>query len=95
MDTVYVVTGTTGEYSDHREWAVKAFKTKRAAEAFVLAVTQEAARALGIAIPEKIPDGHIGGESSVERGLNKLDPEMHVDYTGVRYYYDAVPFVDK
>lgn len=72
---VYVVVGSTGEYSDHREWYVKVFLSRVKAEAFVEAVSAEYRTIRGkYDSYYKIPDG-----------LNLLDPAMQIDYTGTNY----------
>ena len=39
MDKVYICIGSTGEYSDHREWYVKAFANEVKCKDFVDAVS--------------------------------------------------------
>lgn len=41
MSKIYVIQGSTGEYSDHIEWMVCAFTDKSKAEQFVLQLTRE------------------------------------------------------
>jgi hypothetical protein len=38
---IYVVQGSTGEYSDHKEWLVCAFKDEKKAQELVVQLTQE------------------------------------------------------
>jgi hypothetical protein len=35
MDTIHLVCGTTGEYSDRYEWIVAAFSTEEAAQKYI------------------------------------------------------------
>jgi hypothetical protein len=42
MDTVYVVMGQRGEYSDHESWPVKAFSDKKTATDFEFDLTRRA-----------------------------------------------------
>ena len=77
MNKVYVVMGGTGEYSDHREWAVKAFlDPDRAADLVVKA----SARAR-----ELVADGWRSWDDDFKDVRNEHDPRMDVDYNGVRY----------
>lgn len=77
---IYMVEGQTGEYSDHREWPVKAFVSEKRAADFVLAVTAEYHRVGG----ENFRYYHGGAEA------NRLDPDMQVDYTGTTYSFYSV-----
>lgn len=82
MDKVYVVWGSTGEYSDHTEWHVKAFADEEKAKDLVLKASARA-RELKAKYPEywDIPDGS-----------NEYDPKFQSDYTGTNYGYETVPF---
>jgi len=82
MSTIYVIVGTTGEYSDHREWFVKAFTAEAKAQEFVTAVSA-ISRELYATLSSKYDYYDL-------KGLNPLDPNMQVDYTGVRYNYCEV-----
>ncbi len=80
---IYVVSGSTGEYSDRSEWPVKAFASKEKAEELVAAATArakqiEATRPSKYGLPAK--------------GLNEFDPEMWMDYTGTSYEMAEVEF---
>lgn len=81
MEKIFVVYGSTGEYSDHTEWFVKAFSTEVKAKDFVVDVSRLAA-----AIREKY------GVDNIPDRANTLDPKMEIDYTGVNYSYAEVPF---
>jgi hypothetical protein len=73
---VYVVMGQTGEYSDMREWPVKAFLDLARAEELVVNALNRAKE-----IEEERPS-----EYHVAEGINEFDPEMKMDYTGTNYY---------
>lgn len=85
MKTLHIVTGSTGEYSDRREWLVQAHRTKAAARRHGIAC-QEAADALYRKYAptemdyDRIPDK-----------ANKFDPRMGTDYTGTHYYVQTCP----
>lgn len=87
---VYVVMGSTGEYSDRSEWAVCAYQDKSKAE-------QHADHAKLIA--HKI---FRNGDERYEDLDNKnaYDPYMRMQYTGTDYYVlsvdllDAIPGID-
>ena len=79
---VYVVMGSTGEYSDHVEWPVRAFLLETKAQQFVEACTREHERISyarsGFWIQRRVEVDHA------------LDPNYQCDYTGTRYYILSV-----
>lgn len=83
MRKIYVVEGSTGEYSDHREWPVRAFVSENKAQDFVEAVSAEYRKLVN----------KYGGLSDLRWDMvkgkisNPLDPRMEVDYTGTNYSY--------
>lgn len=80
---VYVVMGSTGEYSDHNEWVVGAFLSEgKAKERVELASTR--AREL------TLPDYPYMKEGE----KNEYDPEFRADYTGTNYFYYTVSVLD-
>ncbi len=80
MNTIWVVFGTTGEYSDRDEWPVRAFYSKSNAERLVAAATARA--------------NEIFASEEYQSGVNPYDPEMKMDYTGTTYYVVEVPIAD-
>lgn len=86
MKKIYVVQGSTGEYSDHKEWLVRAFISETAAQCLILKLTEEANRLklkYGNYLDWKYPD--IG-----ESEPNTLDPDFRWDVSGVNYIYLVV-----
>lgn len=86
---VFVVMGSTGEYSDHQEWPVRAFLIQAEAEALITQLDEWL----------RVNAVHMDSDHSVDltwqqrRDLdNPFDPNFHVDYTGTRYYFMEVPF---
>lgn len=75
---IYIVFGATGEYSDHREWVVKAYTKKEAAEEMVTKCTEEGNR-----IKSKYGVGWNWNHADVP---HKYDPGFHWDYSGFNYY---------
>jgi hypothetical protein len=82
---IYVVYGSTGEYSDHCEWPVRAFDSEQKAKDFVIKVSQRANE-----IFDKYKDETYRWD--YEKEQNEHDPWMQLDYTGVYYTYWNVPF---
>jgi hypothetical protein len=81
--TIYVVEGSTGEYSDHNEWLVAAFLEESDAKEYVLLCTQA------------VPDIEDMNDDQREQAKNPYDPRMQIDYTGVRYRYSTVVLHNK
>ena len=78
---VYVVFGSTGEYSDRREWIVCGFlDEKRAQERVVLA----SHRANELFVKYK----NTYWDATKEK--NEYDDRFDMDYTGTTYYYAEV-----
>ncbi len=84
--TIWVVMGTTGEYSDRNEWPVVAFADKAKAEARIIACTEEANKRYA---NSQVPDDD-NGWSSYNTKDNPLDPHMKIDYTGTSYFHYEV-----
>ena len=73
---VWIVMGTTGEYSDRSEWPVCVYADEARAQARAEAATQRAAE-----IYEARPR-----YSAPPEGANEHDPKMQMDYTGTTYF---------
>jgi hypothetical protein len=80
---VYVVMGSTGEYSDRTEWPVKAFRDEARAKEFVIDCDREANR---------IQVEHDRGIRI--RQTHKHDPDFRMDYTGTSYFLYEVELDD-
>ena len=88
QQNIYLVQGSTGEYSDHMEWNVAAYFDKEQAERHRdLAQTWSKCDFIG--------GTQLGYEERDEMFHNSpFDPNIRIDYTGVRYYVDVVPLVN-
>ena len=81
---IWIVFGQTGEYSEHEEWTVNAYRSEEAAQARILQ--------LG-ALKRQ-------GRTTLDRILlmrsHKLgDPGYSEEYTDTTYYYSAVELVEE
>ena len=85
MKNVFVVIGTTGEYSDRNEWAVMAYLDESAAQEHVVNADRRAKEIFATR----------ADRYSVERGANEFDPDMSMDYTGTSYFIYTVPLASK
>ena len=80
-ETIWMVGGTTGEYSDRTEWVVDAWRSKAEAKARVLFLTTKM-QELGISTLERY---RTPWERAVDE-MKKTDPDFSNDYTGTSYY---------
>ena len=79
--TIFVVVGTTGEYSDRSEWLVVAYWRESDARAHA-----EAAKKWYL---ENSADKHW---TEMGHSRNPYDPGMRCDYTGTDWTVTEVPF---
>lgn len=88
MSKVYVVMGTSGEYSDRNEWPVIAYFDKEKAEQHIKNATQEANK-----IFQNKPI--IKNKYCPQKGVNKYDLEMTWDYgDGCSYFMYEVELIE-
>ena len=73
---IWIVEGTTGEYSDRTDWVVCAYKSKKKAEDHVFNAMRRGKEI------EKSRESRY----RVAEGANEFDPKMRMDYTGTEYY---------
>ena len=81
-ETIYVVFGTTGEYSDRTEWCVIAYRDENQAKEHVVNATRRA-NEIEVTRPSRFRVDPAAGK-------NEFDPDMEMDYTGTSYYYAPV-----
>ena len=79
-ETIYIVEGSTGEYSDHRDWMLCAYRDEAAAQEHVEKATARANELVA----------EYQRSYDIPSGANEHDPSMQIDYTGVRYTYYSV-----
>lgn len=76
---LWIVTGSTGEYSDRCEWTLCAYRTAEEANRHVELAQAEADR-----IERTRENRYNSGEP------NKYDSRMQMDYTGTSYHCEMV-----
>lgn len=76
-EKIYVVMGSTGEYSDRTEWSVCAYADKALAEQHVQMADACAKEQMPYRYDKEL--------------VNPFDPGMIMDYTGTYYYIYEVP----
>lgn len=90
---IYVVQGSCGEYSNHEEWLVCAFKEEQKAKDFVIQLTQEAQ-----ALVSRYGNSHYSWlygddpdplkfRDESEKELPPNDPHFNFDSSGFNYTY--------
>jgi len=84
---IWICVGSTGEYSDHIEWFVRAFTDEAKAQDFVGRVSAEYRK-----IREALGDAYYYGGG--DQPKNPLDPNMQGDYTGTNYSLECVTLED-
>ena len=103
MDKIFVVKGSTGEYSDRCDWIVKAFRTKEDADKFQQDITDVVASTLKYLKEKEIDiyefmDSEVYIEDKTIRGMllsfmtdiTNLDSKFQMDYTGTSYWVTEV-----
>lgn len=84
MKTIYVVMGTTGEYSDNIEWAVVYFTDETDAQTFVTLAEAESRVEY-----EACQESETVWECRRDV-KHSMDPEFRMDYTGTTYFVHEV-----
>lgn len=77
IENIWIVEGSSGEYSDRRDWVVCAYRTE--AEAKRHAELAEAR--------SKELRRDSGSYWDIPAGANEWDPQELHDYTGTRYWH--------
>jgi hypothetical protein len=91
MQTIYIVEGTTGEYSDTVVWQIKAFSEEEAAKNFTESINN---LAKSLKIHEECAyDCLLRPTEEQLNELRKLDPCVNVYYNGVVYNYFELELV--
>jgi hypothetical protein len=95
MESVFIVSGWTGEYAEMKEWSVRAFGSREEANGLVGRLTEWCdARGLGSDCEEVDRAGKRGRwcDRSEAFGSPPEDPGFRVDANGTQYLVKEVPF---
>ncbi len=87
MGKVYIVYGSSGEYSDRTEWAVAVVETEDDAKAYVAALDEQYKQ-----IPQEMHEARWCHEDEM-KAIMTLDPCFESDYTGTHYFYGEADFI--
>lgn len=90
---IYLVRGSTGEYSDRTEWTTKAFGSKAMAVDFINFLERKVLE-LGLKYV-RANCYSIGWEDrmKLELQMQVHDPKFQTDYTGTQYWLEEVEYV--
>lgn len=89
MSKLYIVTGSTGEWSDRSTWLVRAFEDKLVAQEFVNTLTCMYEQYQGNKCGYERPKQEM---VTLEEQLWQFDPEFCEDYTGTHWYIEEVAY---
>jgi len=81
---IYIVFGECGEYEDFTSWVVRAFKSKKKAEEFILKAKKE----INVLYEKTKHMTNSPNIFSKPRPRTECDPAPHFDYTGTGYRYE-------
>ncbi|MFA5951537.1 MAG: hypothetical protein WC807_14760 [Hyphomicrobium sp.] len=85
MKKLWIVHGSTGEYSDRSEWNVAVADCEDDAKLLVIALQQQY-----LSIPQEMLEDRWGHEEAM-KAIMSLDPCFQCDYTGTHYFYGWAP----
>lgn len=94
MKKIYIVGGSTGEYSDRSEWVVCAYTNESDAQAHVTKATEYAKAWEAFLKTDECIDMDWSDKEAAMKKANPVDPAFDCDYTGTRYTYWAVELLD-
>ena len=86
MEAVYILEGSTGEYSDRTEWQVAAYESEQDAIAKATELNTLARVVFADGEYYNLPQTHA---------ICKLDPEFYMTYTGTDYTVYPVKLIYK
>jgi hypothetical protein len=82
---LWIVYGSTGEYSDRDEWNVAVVDSEADAQTLVTLLQQQY-----LSIPQALRDDRWKHEDKI-KAIMSLDPGFRMDYTGTCYGYGCAP----
>lgn len=87
MKQLWIVHGSTGEYSDRSEWNVAVTDCEDDAKLLVLALQQQY-----LSIPQEMKENRWDvAAKNAKKAIMSLDPCFQCDYTGTYYFYGSAP----
>ena len=93
MQTIYIIQGTTGEYSDRHDWIVRAYNNKEQALAVQMDLTDTFAKLWKYMEDNDISYWDLNDIEEVDSTTRELfsqvaelDPKFSVDYTGTSWW---------
>lgn len=86
MDRVWIVMGSTGEYSDRTEWPVIAVTSEAAAKERITELEVKMQQ-----MPQEWREERWEHEDKIKAHMASLDASFLMDYTGTHYFFYEVP----
>ena len=92
---IFVVFGSSGEYSDRNEWMVCAFRSEEAAQKKVTELTEKM-QELGVtqANHQFSAEWYDLREEATAK-MRQLDENFYMDYTGTSYYIAETNLIEE
>lgn len=87
MAKCWIVTGSTGQYSDRTEWPVRVFLQEKSAIDFFDKLDRAY---LSFPQTKRGYERDEGQMEELEKCMKELDPRFMEDYTGTTYFLDVV-----
>lgn len=85
MNKVWVVMGSTGEFSDRTEWPVIGFTSEIGAMECIAALDEKMQQ-----MPQEWRKDRWAHQSKIKAHMAALDPQFMMDYTGTKYFFYEV-----
>lgn len=79
-EKIWIVMGSTGEYSDRTEWTVDAWRSEKEAQDRVTFL-EEKMQELGLTVATYSDD-----QEAAIKVMRAHEPQFDLDYTGTRYF---------
>lgn len=89
MNQLWIVYGSTGEYSDRDEWAVAVVDCEDDAKLMVVKLQEQF-----LSIPKEMHDDRWDHEDAM-KAIMSLDPGFRCDYTGTSYFCGWAPHLSR
>lgn len=92
MKRIYVVIGSSGEYADARQWTVRAFAQKQAADAYAVAAKALADKRLAVLTRTAADEDSWPEYQAARSRATRLDSNIGMYDDDISYSVVAVPF---
>jgi hypothetical protein len=91
---IWIVEGSSGEYSDHREWPVKAFRDKTKAERLVVEAQARANEITALKCDLGWQEFGDARDAKLPQVINEFDPAMNTSDMPPHYTCYSIELVE-